>query len=66
MCCDNCGSIETHEAHPDLCCVCFAIAFGRRDHDAEHRDYEVNGIAPINEVRGFASLTASAPTPEDA
>lgn len=33
--CTNCAGL-TPESHPDMCCVCFAIAFGEADHEIEH------------------------------
>lgn len=32
--CRNCGG-KAHASHPDLCCQCFDVAFGRREHREE-------------------------------
>ena len=61
MTCQNCDG-QTHAAHPDICCTCFSIAFGSGEHRLEHRDFEVEGIAPIDKRRAEYAPSVSPST----
>jgi len=53
--CRNCGR-SAHEDHADLCCACFTIAFGHRDHDLEHVDAGYYGTLAFARREAFASM----------